>query len=252
MKKDNSPKPSLQVPWFAWVLGALMLLAALFIIVTCIIMYLDTYDTLFLFMSGIGLVCFIFFGGVMLLPIIQRKKGINRDDLRIWKSGVLTDKTIKKDIRVHIQSNTIGMFVCSIVLAVIVAPVVVYSEFSLGVLITALTPILLLGLGIKGLIKQKRPVRYRIEEDKVIGGYVKETFDIIDATTNHLPTKTPVLVFEKHGEYAIDCQQIHRYYFPEELVTIIEPGEEVYIIYAQKKNKILYIYRKKYWKLNSD
>ncbi|MBR3868206.1 MAG: hypothetical protein IKM66_02725 [Clostridia bacterium] len=251
MKKDKSQKLGYQIPWYIWILGALMVLGSLVVFAGCIIVYLATYDTIYIMMSAIGFVCFAFFGTVMLLPIIQRKKGINREDFRVWQSGVLTNKTIKKDIRVHIQSNTIGMFVGSIVLAVIVAPVVVYSEFSLGVLITALTPILLFGLGIKGLIKQKRPIRYRIEEDKVIGGYVKETFDIIDATTNHLPTKTPVFVFERHGEYSIDCAQIHRYYFPEELVTIIEPGEEVYIIYSNKKNKILYIYRKKYWKLNS-
>ena len=93
---------------------------------------------------------------------------------------------------------------------------------------------------------------YRIETDNVLGGEIKTTFDVIDAVTTHLPTKSPILYSEKHGEYKINSMHIHTYIPPEALVECIEPGEEVFVVYSVKTNDLLHTYRKKYWKRNMD
>jgi hypothetical protein len=84
---------------------------------------------------------------------------------------------------------------------------------------------------------------YRVETDKVLGGEIKVTFN-----TTRMPTKTPVLYLEKHGEYEINSIHIHSYIPAEALVEMIEPGEEVFVVYSAQSNKLLHIYRKKYWR----
>lgn len=110
-------------------------------------------------------------------------------------------------------------------------------------------PFVTLFFAIKEVINMKKNRTCHIEEDRVVGSEIKTTYDVADAVTNHMPTKTPTLYFEKYGEYPVNSMHIHSYYFPEEIINEIENGEEVYIVFSKDKDKILHIYRKKFWKL---
>lgn len=193
----------------------------------------------------------MFFLGVGIVePFIQWKKGITIESNLVWQSGILTPAIIRKDIDAHRKSKIVGYIVVTVLLLLIAVPILIFSEqLTLGSLITACTPFITIFLAIKEIIAKKKNCTYRIEEDRVIRTYVKKTFDAIDAATNHLPTKTPTIVFEKYGEYPVDSMHIHAFYPPEALIEFIEKGEEVYIVFSQNGNKLLHIYRKKFWSL---
>lgn len=119
-------------------------------------------------------------------------------------------------------------------------------------MIIAAVPLATLFMGIKSVINRNRDLEYRIETDRVLGGEIKVTMDAADAMTTHLPTRTSVLYLEKYGEYQIDPMHIHAYLPPELVVKCIEPGEEVFVVYSVKTNKLLHIYRRKYWERDMD
>ncbi len=51
--------------------------------------------------------------------------------------------------------------------------------------------------GVKEWIVMNSELCYYIEEDEVTDSRIDTTFDIINATTNHLPTDTPILMNRK-------------------------------------------------------
>lgn len=238
-----------------WFLLGGFIIAGLFMIIAGSIIYASnrgtTDGTIAIICIVMGVICELFFLGIgVILPYIQWRKGITAESNRVWQSGILTDKIIKKDLRAHKKSRVIGLFVATVLLFLLAAPVVTLSEeIDTGVLIMAVVPFLALFFAIKELIGMNQELSYSIDEDRVVGAQVKTTFDIIDAATDHLPTETPTLFFEKYGEYPVDSMHIHAYYMPEEIISSIETGEEVFMVYSNRNNKLLHIYRKKYWTL---
>lgn len=238
-----------------WFLFGGFVIAGLFLIIAGSIIYAanrgTTDGSIAIICIVLGVICELFFWGIcVLLPYIQWKKGITAESTRVWQCGVLTDRIIKKDIRAHKKTRVIGWFVATGLLLLLAAPIVTLSEeFDFGTLFMAVIPFVTLALAIKELLCMNRELAYRIEEDCVVESQVKTTFDVIDAATNHLPTETPTLYFKKHGEYAVDSMHIHAYYMPEEIISLLEKDEEVFIVYSNRTNKILHIYRKKYWTL---
>ena len=197
---------------------------------------------------GIGALGGIFFAVIGVVMIRQRKQGITMESKQQWQSGVLTEKIIKKDLFAHSKTKIISLFAMTGILVFFAVLVVCFAEeLTLTNLLVMVSPFVMLVLGVKELIQVKKGMAYRIETDRVLGGEVKTTFDVVDAVTTHLPTRTPVLYLEKHGEYKIDSMHIHAYYPAEALAACIEPGEEVYEVYSVNTNALLHIYRKKYW-----
>ena len=193
-----------------------------------------------------GLIGCIALGVVM---IRNSRQGITLESKQQWKTGILTDGVIKKDLYSQNKTMIIGWLATSGVLAFFAVMVVSFSsEMTEKAWIPVAAPFVTLFFGIKAMIDRKHNMAYRVETDKVLGGEIKVTFDVIDATTTHMPTKTPVLYLEKHGEYKINSLHIHAYIPAEALVEMIEPGEEVFVVYSVNTNKLLHIYRKKYWR----
>lgn len=196
--------------------------------------------------GALGLALFLGIG--LLLPYIQWKKGITKEGVTQWSSGILNDSIIKKDIRKGKKSTVVGMFGTTAVILVIIIPIMLLSdEITMLQIMSLLCAGGTFVWGIKEWITINSELSYYIEEDRIIDSKTDTTFDIIDATTNHLPTKTPKFVFEKYGEYAINSMQTHAYYPPQALIEDVKIGEEVYLVKSRKTNKILHIYRKKYW-----
>lgn len=238
-----------------WVLFALLIIAGLFLILGGGILLAATKDSDTrigaIACIVVGIICDLFFLGIgIILPYVQWKKGISAESRRVWPSGVLTDKIIKKDIQAHFKTRIVGCFTAAALLGIIAVLVAIFSnEIDIVTLIIIAAPIVMLVIAVKDIIFVKRLSAYRIETDRLVDAKVETTFDVVDAVTDHLPTKTPTLYFEKHGKYMIDSMHIHPYYFPEEIVSCIDIGEEVFIVYHSDSDTLLHIYRKKHWTL---
>lgn len=238
-----------------WILFAGFIIAGLFLIIGGSKIYSSNKGTetgtIAIICIALGVICEVLFISMgIVVPFIQWKKGITAESKLVWQSGILTADIIKKDITADKRTKTIGYFVFTGLLLLLAVPIVVFAEeIDIGAFIIAVLPFVTLFLAIREIISAKKDCVYRIEEDRVIRTEIKTTFDAIDAVTNHLPTKTPTIYFEKYGEYPVDCMQIHAYYPPEQIVALIGSGEEVYIVFSQNSNKILHIYRKKFWSL---
>lgn len=203
--------------------------------------------------GGIGLLGLIGCIALGIVMIRQNKQGVTLESKQQWDAGVLTDKIIKKDLYSHSKTVIVSWFAMSGVLAFFAIFAVCFSEeITLTTLFVGISPLATLFMGIKSILDRNNNLKYRIETDKVLSGEIKTTIDVVDAVTTHLPTKSPILYLEKHGEYRINSMHIHAYIPPEALVECIEPGEEVYVVYSVKTNDLLHIYRKKYWKRNID
>ena len=198
--------------------------------------------------GGIGILGLIGCIALGIVMIRQSKQGVTLESKQQWESGILTDKVIKKDLYSSSKTVIVSWFAMSGVLALFAILALCFMvEINLLTLILVAAPFATLVLGIKAIMDRNNNSKYRIVTDKVLGGEIKTTFDVVDAMTTHLPTRTPVLYLEKHGEYKINALHIHAHILPEALVEMIAPGEEVFVIYAAKTNELLHIYRKKYW-----
>ena len=225
------------------------LLVSIALIVGGFYAYFVLYEDMGIICAIFGIFSFLFFGGIfILLPFIQWKKGITVESKREWKSGVLTSKIIKKDInasgKIRILCSLLTLGLLLVIAGVIFAAT---EELDGDILFIAAVAIVLLGYAVYQWILMNKAIKYHIAEDRVIGTEVVKTFGVVDAVTNHLPTETPTLYFEKYGKYDIDCTHIHSYYMPVELMTYLD-GEEVYLVLSPN-GKILHIYLKKYWSL---
>lgn len=198
---------------------------------------------------GIGFLVLILCIAVVIMMIRQRKQGITPESKLRWESGVLTDKVIKKDLYAHRKTVTVGYFVLTGVLAFIAVLFAFFTEeISTETLLFAVLSFVTLFKGIQTLVNRNKDLKYRVESDKVLGGEVKFSSN----RTTHAPDRTAVLNLEKYGEYMIDPMQIHAYYPPEALAKMIEPGEEVFVVYSVKTNKLLHIYLKRFWERAAD
>ena len=245
-------------PWWLWLLFSVFIVAGLFLIIGGSKVYAENKNTdtgtIAIICIALGIICEMLFISIgIVVPFIQWKKGITQESNLVWKSGFLTADIIKKDITAEKRTKIISCFIFTGLLLLLAVPIIIFSEeIDIDTLLIAVLPFVTFFFAIKEIISAKKDcVDYRIEEDRVIRTDIKTTFNTIDAVTDHLPTKTPTIYFEKYGEYPVDSMHIHAYYPPELLVTLIENGEEVYTVLSQNSNKILHIYRKKFWSLEN-
>lgn len=231
-----------------------MIIGCLFIICVGIFAFVIAKEPAIAYLcGGIGVLGLIGFTALGIVMIRQSKHGVTSESKRQWDSGILTDKVVKKDLYSYGKTVIIGWFAMTGVLLFFAIMALCFAEeITLTTLAVAGSPLVTLVLGTKAIIQRKQDCKYRIEEDRVVGAEVKTTFDVVDAVTTHLPTKTPVFYLEKHGEYKINAMHIHPYYPAEELVSCVNAGEEIYVVYSVKTNKLLHIYRKKYWHLEEN
>ena len=200
--------------------------------------------------GGVGILGLAGCIALWIVMIRQSKQDDLPESKRQWPTGVLTDKIIYKDLYAHSKTVIVSWFVMTGILAFFAVLVICFSEqITLTSLALGVSPLVTLFLAIKAILDRNASLKYRIETDKVLSTDVKKTLDMVDALTTHLPMDIPVLYLEKHGEYQINALHIHEYYHPKELVSCIEPGEEVFVVYSLKTNELLHIYRKKYWQL---
>lgn len=188
-------------------------------------------------MLGIGILGTPLFG-IGSIVIIRNLFGKNDNtvDVYQWSSGTLTHKMIRNNLLGQLKTKVLAGLGTTAIVAFFCVFILCYMDVSIvGIIIFALSPLVSLGFVLKVIIVTTGNASHYIQEDKVISGETKTTFDVVDALTTHLPTQTAVLNFEKHGEYKIDSMHIHPYYPPEALAEIIEAGEEVYMVYSKKQ-----------------
>lgn len=198
-------------------------------------------------MLGVGILGTPLFG-IGSIAIIRNLFGKNDNtvDVYQWSSGTLTHKMIRNNLLGQLKTNVLAGLGTTVIVAFFCVFILCYTEVSIvEIIIFALSPLVPLGFVLKSIIVTTSNASYYIQEDKVISGKTKTTFDVVDAVTTHLPTQTAVLNFEKHGEYKINSMHIHPYYPPEALAEIIEAGEEVYMVYSKKNRRgLTYIPKK--------
>ena len=167
-----------------------------------------------------------------------------------WPSGVLTDAVITKDVKRSALPLAIVYSVAAVVLGITSWPTI-----SVATDITLKVAALLIGIGILIFFayqqwqKALTPLKYRIEEDRIVSKQMQTIYENRDAELTGMATRVAVLELEKHGTYRVDESQIHSGYRAYEIFHLLEEGEGVYIIYSARTNKLLRIYRQKYWTL---
>ena len=88
---------------------------------------------------------------------------------------------------------------------------------------------------------------YRIEEDRIVSKQMQTIYEDRDAELTGMATRVPMLELEKYGPYRIVADQIHGEYREYELYHTLEEGEQLYLVYNKKNDKLLHIYRQKFW-----
>ena len=173
-----------------------------------------------------------------------------KDLRRQWPSGVLTEDVIKKDVQTDQIPGAIAFTVAAALFCVVVIPTLMTANT-----IDLRTGALLAGLLFCAVMAYRRwtniltKKEFRIEEDRILGKRIEADIHKKDARQSDLTTRIPYLDLEKHGAYQIDATHIHSYYIPLQLVHDFQEQEEVYMVYDKKTNKLLRLYRKKYWSL---
>lgn len=180
--------------------------------------------------------------------IMAKKRTI--DPRREWPTGVLTEEVIRKDARIGNFTAPIVFTVAFVVLCCGMIPwLKVATTITLRIAAMIVCGVFLAVYAYKGWKKAVTKVELRIEEDTLKEAKVRTEGNRIGARLSDAANRTPVLIFEKHGEYVINPEQIHEYYIALELVHQFKEGEKVYMVYDKATNELLRLYRKKYWKL---
>ena len=173
-----------------------------------------------------------------------------KDQRRAWPTGELTEAVIKKDVQAQLLPGAIGFTVVAVLLCVVLVPMLM-QENTVSLKMAAL----MFGAAFavwkayrdwSGLLAKRE---FKIVEDKVVGKRIEADIHKKDARQSDLSTRIPILDLEKHGAYPIDAEQIHDYYIPLQLIHDFQEQEEVYMVYDKRTNKLLRLYRKKYWTL---
>ena len=167
-----------------------------------------------------------------------------------WPSGVLTNEVITKDMKRSALPLAILYSVAAVVLGITSWPTI-----SVATDITLKVAALLIGIGILIFFAYRQWQRalskldYRIVEDRIVSKQIQTIYEDRDAELTDMATRVPVLELEKHGTYRVDESQIHSDYRAYEIFHMLEEGEGVYMVYSTRNDKLLRIYRKKYWTL---
>ena len=167
-----------------------------------------------------------------------------------WSTGVLSQEVIEKDIRRGSLPGAIVLTIAAVALGLTAWPLLMATtDMDLKVIA------LLVGSGVLSLLAYRQwwgvltKPDYRIEEDRIVGKQMQIIYEDKDAEVTGMATRIPVLELENHGSYRVVAEQIHTGYREYELYHILEEGEGLYLVYGKKDNKLLRIYRKKYWTL---
>ncbi len=193
-------------------------------------------------------------GGIlsMVLPIIAVVKIIR--DYKKYKNGettiggateggVLTDKIIRKHVRVGKNSKAVNylsvsaLLIFFIVFALFVSEEPITGDIKVWILSAA--AVVMLGCGIKEIILHGGSIEYHVEEDRIAKKEMAST----------LTTLTPVLYLEKYGKYTIDPTHFHRDCLATMIYDMLDEDEEIYTVYSNSNNRLIQIYRKKHWSL---
>lgn len=253
MKQETYFDRLKKVGCVVWVLFGLMELACAFLIVgggiLAIAFWGEQTGRIALLGVGTGVLGGGFFAFIALvLPYIQHRKGITAETVRAWPSGVLTDTMIRRKLQKKYRNIMLSGLGVTALVALLVFPLLWATDtWDSSVLTPVACILILLGMSLYQLIPMKKHSAFRVVEDRVIGNHAETKMDLVDVATTHLPTREYKLIFEHHGEYLINFADIHDGYLPQELMELIEVGEKVYLVYAKNSDKILYIYRQKYW-----
>lgn len=167
-----------------------------------------------------------------------------------WPTGVLTNEVITKDIKHGALPLAVLYSVAAIVLGF-----TSWSTISVATDIDLKVAALLIGIGILIFFAYRQWQRtltkldYRIEEDKILSKQMQTIYEDKDAELTGMVTRIAVLELEKHGAYRVEEDKIHSGYRAYEIFHMLEEGETLYMIYSNHTNKLLRIYRQKYWSL---
>ena len=173
-----------------------------------------------------------------------------KDLRRQWPTGELTEAVIKKAVQTDLIPSAIVYTVAAVLFCVVVIPV-----FMTATTLDLRSGALLVGMAFCAVMAYQRwsniltRREFRIEEDRILSKRIEADIQKKDARQSDLSTRVPILEMEKHGPYQIDAEQIHSYYIPLQLYHEFQEQEEVYMVYDKKTNKLLRLYRKKYWTL---
>lgn len=165
-----------------------------------------------------------------------------------WDSGVLNTEVIAKDMKRGTLLKAITLSVAAVGLGIAAWPTLMAStDMNLR------TIALLVGTGILAVLAYRQwcgvltKPDYRIEEDRIVEKQMQIIYEDRDAEATGMATRVPTLELENHGTYRIVADHIHADYREYELYHMLEEGEQLYLVYAKKGNKLLHIYRKKFW-----
>lgn len=173
-----------------------------------------------------------------------------KDDRQQWPTGVLSEEIIKKDIKRGTLPGAIALTVATLVLGITAWPVLMAStDMDLRAIALLVGTVILAVLAYRQWHGALTKVGYRMEEDRIVGKQVQTIYEDKDAEATGMATRVPMLELEKHGLYRIEPEQINGNFRAYELYHMMEEGEGLYLVYAQKSNKLLHIYRQKYWTL---
>lgn len=174
----------------------------------------------------------------------------NQKDDRQWPDGVLREEIIKKDIKRGTLPGAIALTVATLVLGITAWPVLMATtDMDLRAVALLVGTCILAVLAYRQWCGVLTKVQYRIEEDRIVGKQVQTIYEDKDAELTGMATRVPMLELEKHGLYRIESEQINGNFRAYELYHMMEEGEGLYLVYAQKNDKLLRIYRQKYWTL---
>lgn len=176
----------------------------------------------------------------------NNKKEIRRQ----WPSGVLTEEVIRKDTQDGTLVSAIVFTLAVVAICFVLAPMVTEkSTIDLRMAALLVCGVILLWQAYKGWRAVLVKTQFDIREDRLISKRVETDTRSDEARKSDMSTRIPIFEFQKHGVYRVEAAHIHEYYIPLELVHDFAEEEEVYMVYDKKTNKLLHIYRKKYWTL---
>lgn len=175
-----------------------------------------------------------------------------KETRRQWPSGVLTEEVIRKDTQ---SGNLLSAIVFTVGIGVVVFALwrlmAETTDITLQLAALMICGAILVWQAYKGWRSVLVKTRFDIREDRLVSKRVETDTRKADARQSDMSTRVPVFEFENHGTYRVDAAHIHDYYIPLELVHDFEEEEAVYMVYDKKTNKLLHIYRKKYWTLET-
>jgi len=177
----------------------------------------------------------------------------NKNELRRqWPSGELTEEVIRKDTQGGTLVSAIVFTLALVAICFVLAPLVTENTtVDLRMAALLVCGVILLWQACKSWKAVLVKTQFDIREDRLVSKRVETDARNDEARKSEMSTRTPIFEFEKHGPYRVDASHIHEYYIPLELVHDFEEDEEVYMVYDKKTNKLLHIYRKKYWTMEA-